>query len=194
MTLLMAVLHSRSTITDASNEFINVFGYRSNLVVADELNAFADEFEATVIPAIEAVISDNTSMFRLEVRNVTDGVGYLDRIFVPPYTGNGTGASEPAFTAWGFKYHRAAIGKRSGGKRFGAIPDSAVSDGDATPLYQTVLNTLAGVLGSPLTVGIIETWFPVILERKPPGIYPWTDHGIAGVTYSKVTTQNTRKR
>jgi hypothetical protein len=190
----MAIMHSRSTLIDASNDILNVFGYRSNLAVLDELNEFANAFEANIIPAVQGVISGNTGIYRLEVVDVTDGVLYLDRTYATPYMGAGGGASEPAFTSWGFKYNRATLGKRSGGKRFGLVPDGAVVDGVAVAPYPAALTTLANALSDPLPILLVDTWFPEILERKPVGVYPWTSHPISAVTYQRVTTQNSRKR
>lgn len=194
MTILKAVLHSFAGSDPFGNEYLNVFGYDSQALILDELNAFADAFLDQVLPDILDVLSDDMKFTRLEVYNVSDGVGYVDRSIDPVEVGVRTGNSMPRFVAWGFKYQRDAIGKRSGGKRFGKLVESDQDNGLPTEAFEPTLAALASTLGSPLMVGIIETWFPVILERKPAGVYPWTKHDIAGVVFDKITSQNTRKR
>lgn len=194
MTTIQLILHSVDSSLDVANEFINVFGYRSNLIILNELPQFLDAVVADLLPAIADVISGTTSMVRLEAKNVTDGVGYLDRVLTPTIPGAQGGDPLPRFTAWGYKYQRATAGARSGAKRFGRITENGVLDGNATAGSLVLLNTLAAQLAAPLRIGLVDTWFPVILERKPPGVFPWTEHAIAGVTYQRVTTQNSRKR
>lgn len=188
------VMHSQDTSLDASNEFINLFGYRSNLAVINEAAELLNAFEAHIIPPLADVLSQTTFITRLEARNVTDGIGYLDRVLSPTVPGVQTGDPLPRFVAWGFKYQRATIGARSGSKRFGRLCENQVTDGLATGGSITLLNTLASALSDALPLLTIDTWFPEILERKPAGVFPWTSHPIAGVVYSSVTTQNSRKR
>lgn len=188
------VLHGRNSLLDSSNEVLNVFGYRSNLTVINEVDELDTSFRANVLPPLLAVLANQYSAIRIEYFNVTDGVGYKDSPIIPAQVGGGGGAAEPGFVAWSFKYQRASIGKRSGGKRFGPISDGNVSDGQAVPAELTVLNALADALAAPLPLLLVDTWFPEILERKPAGVYPWTSHPISGVIYQGVSSQNSRKR
>lgn len=194
MTLLMATLHSYAASDPFGNEFINVFGYRSNVPVINELSEFVTSFNTHVLPAIQDIVSDDMFYTRLEVRNMTDGVGYLDTTYSPAEQGHRSGQSMPRFVAWGFKIQRASIGKRSGGKRFGKIVESDQDNGSPTSGALTLLNACADALAFPLPIGIDSIWFPEILERKPAGTFPWTSHPIAGVVFSAETSQNTRKR
>lgn len=86
------------------------------------------------------------------------------------------------------------LGKRSGSKRFGRLTEGQITNGVAVGGLPAQLDTLAAALGAPLPIGLVDTWFPVILERKPPNVFPWTSHDISGVVYQRVTTQNSRKR
>lgn len=194
MTLIRAVLHSYDINDPIGNEFLNIFGYRSNLPVINEFEEFATAFETEIMPALTDVVSEDMQFTNLELFDMTDGVLYLNHIFDPVLTGQTPGVTLPRFVAWSYKYQRATIGKRSGGKRFGKLTESQQDDGVATPATLTALNTLASALGSPLHIALVETWFPEILERKPAGVYPWTSHPIAGVIYESISTQNTRKR
>ena len=191
--LFKLVLHSY-TPDDPSNEFINVFGYRSFLAVSDEAQSLAETFEDQVVPAIANVISTAMRIARIEVLNVTDGVGYWDQVITPEVAGTRTGEFVSSFVAWSFKYHRVEQGKRHGYKRFGEISETDTFGNVPAAGVVDELNTLATVLGSPLLFGIIETWFPVILERKPTGVYPWTSHDVLNVSFQRITSQNSRKR
>ena len=191
--LFKVVMHSYSP-DNPQNEFINVFGYKSFLAVTGEEQALADEFTFVVADAVADIISVAMRINRVEVFNVTDGVGYWDKNLSPETSGTRTGEFVSSFTAWGYRYNRLQQGKRHGYKRFGEISESDTFGNVPTSGMQTVLDTVAGILGLPLNEGIVETWFPVILERKETGVYPWTSHDILDVTFERITTQNSRKR
>lgn len=190
--LFKLVLHSFDS-NNPSNEFINVFGYRSNLTIADELNQLADSFLAQVLPDVKTVLFASTVFNRLEVLNVLNGVDYLDRAITPVVIGERGGDPMPQFVSWGFRYARLNAGDRSGAKRFSTISETDVVAGVATSAIQGGLDAVAAALAAPLVVGIIQTWFPEILVRTPLGTYPWSSHPISGVQYKRVTTQNSRK-
>lgn len=191
--LFKVVLHS-SFVDDPTNEYISVFGYRSNILVSNEEQVLADEFVNDHLPAIRNVVSINTIFKRVEVYNVTNGTGYWDKPLVPTLGGLRAGENSVKFAAWGFRYNRVTAGKRHGAKRFGNVSESDITNGAATGAVTTVLNATAVTLGSSINVGVIQTWFPEILERKPTGVYPWTSHPILNVQYVRITSQNSRKR
>lgn len=190
--LFRVVLHS-DRVGYVGNEFINVFGYKSFLTVSSEEEALSGEFISQVLPAIKNIVNVAQSFSRVEVQNVTNGTGYFDQLLIPAQGGVRTGEQLPQFNAWGFKYNRKNIGERSGGKRFGVCSETDQNDGFPTAGMLTVLNTTAGVLGDPILEGVVETWFPVILHKPIPVSYPWSSHDIAGVTFSQLTSQVSRK-
>lgn len=180
---------------DASgNEFINVFGYHDQLALPVAMDQLVDGFIDQICPAINAVLNVNSFMRRIECEQIIGGTAYIDRLLVPELGGSRSGQYLPQFNAWGFDYRRANIGERSGAKRFGMISESDVTDGSATTDIQADLNTLATQLGDPITIGLVDTWFPVILERPVPPATAWGFHDLSGVQYKRVTTQNSRKR
>jgi hypothetical protein len=191
--LFKVVLHSVNGCVSTSNEFINVFGYRSNLAVVNEEQNLADAFTTQIVPSIQNLCAVCQSFRRVEVYNVSDGVGYWDKPLSPFVAGVRTGENVRGFTAWGFRYNRVTAGKRHGYKRFGIISETDTFGEVPTAGMLTVLNATAVTLGSAITSGAIQTWFPEILERKPTGVYPWTSHPILGVQFTNITTQNSRK-
>lgn len=176
-----------------ANPFFNMYGYRSNLAVIDEANNLADAFIATMVPVIADVMSSQAVIQSLEVFEL-NGTQYAVRASTPlPVRGTRTGDPMPIFVAWAFKYIRASLGERSGAKRIGSVSESDVTNGAATAGAATPLNALAAVMGAPIQFGIIDTWFPVILERPVPPSTIWGDHPVGSVVYQAVSTQNSRK-
>ena len=183
------------------NEFLNVFGYHDQLALPVAMSELVNHFESDIIPDIAAVLNENSFITRVECEQVIGGSNYIDHILDPVVQGERTGEYLPIFNAWGFTYQRAAHGERSGSKRFGLVSETDVVSGAASGPIVALLNTLATTLFNPISIGLVETWFPIILERPPvvdegpPIVYgPWGFHDLAGVIYKRVTTQNTRKR
>jgi hypothetical protein len=179
--------------SDIGNPFVNVYGYRSNLAVVNEEVELSNAWQAQVMPEQIKVQLNLMKIIRVEVYNVTNGIGYVDAHPTTGNTGLRTGSGMPSFIAWGFQYNRATAGKRNGAKRFGACSETDVDGDGPTSGMRVVLDAFAVKLGDPLQIGIIETWFPEILERKPAGVFPWTSHAISGVQFKRVTSQNSRK-
>lgn len=190
--LFRVILHS-DRVGYIGNEFINVFGYKSFLTLTDEEQNLSAAFISQVLPAIKNIVSVAQNFSRVEVQNVTNGTGYYDQLLIPTQAGARAGEQLPQFNAWGFKYNRKNIGERSGGKRFGVVSESDQNDGFPLSAMLTILNTTAGVLGAPILVGMVDTWFPVILHKPEPVTYPWSSHDIAAVTFSQLTSQVSRK-
>jgi len=176
-----------------ANPFVNVFGYRSNVAVVNEEQNLGDAFDAQLIPEIRKVTSAAMSYVRVEVYNVTNGVGYYDKHPVPALLGLRAGDAQPNFNAWGYQYNRVNVGQRNGAKRFGLICEADTAGPIPTAGMTVILDALSVKLQSALKAGIIDTWFPEILERKPAGVYPWTSHPILGVQFKRITSQNSRK-
>lgn len=177
-----------------SNPMVNVFGYRSNLAVVNEEIQLSTEFIAQMLPELQKVNNTSTRVNRVEVYNVTDGVGYRDAILAGAQLGLRTGSPLSLFVTYGFQLNRVTFGKRNGFKRLFTPTEPDVDANAPTPAMLVILNALAVKLNTPIKVGIIDTWFPEILERKAPGVYPWTSHAILSASFVRLTTQNSRKR
>jgi len=190
---LFKVVVTSTVNAGLANPFVSVFGYKSNLAILDEEMNLASAFVTQHLPAIKNIVSNAMVFRRVEVYNVSNGTGYYDNNLSPTQAGTRSGDALPLFNAWGFQYNRVIAGKRHGYKRFGLVSESDTTGDGPTAAMATILNTSATTLGSPLTVGAIQQWFPEILERKPTGVYPWTSHAILNVQYKRITTQNSRK-
>lgn len=195
MAALFKVVCTWLTSGDPANPFVNVFGYRSNVAVINEEFELSSAFRTQMAPELVKVVSSSNSLGRVEVYNVSNGTGYYDYTYPAPLAGlRATGENTAPFIAYAYQYNRVNAGKRHGSKRFGQVRESDINSATPTAAMQIILDALAVKLGSPLKVGIIDTWFPEILERKPTGVFPWTSHPILNVTFKRVTTQNSRKR
>lgn len=191
--LWKVVMHSYRA-GNPGNPYLNVFGYRSNLVVVNEAFELAAAFKAQLIPEIKKILSIQNRIDRVEIFNVTDGEGYYNDAYSPEISGERNGETLPDFVSYGYQYNRLVAGKRNGFKRFSNASEDDVAGPVPTGSMLTILNALGIKLAEPLNIGLIDTWFPVILERKPTGVFPWTDHALLSVQYKRITTQNTRKR
>ena len=192
---LFKIVMTWDRVGEPANTFVNVFGYRSNLpVTGDETDDVSTAFRAQIVPELIKVLSNQMVARRVEVYNVTNGVDYNDFVYTTTVQGLRTGDALPNFSAWGFQYNRVTIGKRNGFKRLGAVSETDTAGNVASGAMLTILNALGVILSGTMKVGIIDTWFPEILERKPTGVYPWTSHPILSCTYKRITTQNSRKR
>jgi len=176
-----------------SNTFENVFGYQSTLTVTDELNALADNFLANVLPAIQLIVTSDTYFFKVQIDDVNDPSRFLERNFALA-GGSRSGDRMPLFTTWTYTYTRGIRGQKSGRKAFGAVSESDVTAGSPSGTIVPQLPLTAAVLAHSLDIGLIQTWFPVIISRPSAKHIDWQAHPIAGVVFSAVSTQNSRKR
>jgi hypothetical protein len=187
------VLHA-SDLQFKVDEIINVFGYKSTAVSGGgEEGALADQFIADVVPALAAVLHARTSFNRVEVFNVTNGLGYSNTVISPAIVGSVSGDSNNGFMAWSFVSPRKITGQRNGYKRLSIVAEASISDGEAASGILTALAAAATAMSTPLNFGLID-WFPQILHRPVPNSYPWSSRDADNWSYQKVTTQNSRKR
>lgn len=183
-----------SVFSGPETEFINVFGYHDQLALPVAMSELVNHFLTDVLPDLAAVVASIMFYTRLECEQVIGGSLYIDHVIDPPVQGLRSGDFLPLFNAWGFEFRRANRGERSGAKRLGAITENDVDAGAADATIHPLLVAAAAAMGSPIQIGLVNTWFPVILERPVPPATAWGFHDLNDVLYKRVTTQNTRKR
>lgn len=172
----------------------NVFGYHDQLALPADPTTLGALFIAQVIPALLDVVSDGTNFDNVLVEQVIGGSFFNITPFAGGIVGHRTGEQLPYFNAWGFQYLRAALGQHSGAKRFAIVCEADQNGGNPTAAILPALGVLADSLQAAIKVGIIDTWFPVILERPKFVGDTWHQHGISDVLFKRITSQNTRKR
>lgn len=176
-----------------SNPSVFVFGYKSNIAVVNEESALSAAFQAQMVPELVKVMHQFQAIDRVQVYNRDNGVGYFDFNYVVPVVGLRTTDPVPDFTTYGFQYNRVNAGDRNGFKRIGIPGEGDLTGNIPSAAMLTILNALATKLGTPLTAGAIQTWFPVVLSRPNIHHATWTDYPILNVVFKRITSQNSRK-
>lgn len=130
----------------------------------------------------------------LEVINVDD----LNDFYVLPLTGtvegSQTGEGLPAYNAWGFTLNRASRLTRSGFKRIGGVAENNQGNGIPNAPALANLDALAALLSVDLVQGGDEWTLAIPVIGPPPGNDPPATGFISTVTFTRMTTQNSRKR
>ncbi len=130
----------------------------------------------------------------LEVINVDD----LNDFVVHPLTtaneGSRTGDGLPAFNAWGFTLNRATRSHRSGHKRIAGVSETDTSAGNPASAIEANLTAYCTTFSEDISYeGDVYTLvIPII--GAPPGNDPPATGFISSVTFTRLTTQNSRKR
>jgi len=178
----------------------NTFYYKSTGIGGDA-STLASAFIADILPAWIDTITAATVLSDVYVFNLVEEADFFN---ADPATAGTRGTSDmPTFVGWYFRYFRPSRAVGNGRKTVGVISEGDVADGVATVTAEGFLQTLAGVLQTPVT-GLFSTeWTPCIarteevpqegdptkMKRVPAELFP-----IERVEYVKVSSQNTRKR
>lgn len=149
--------------------------------------------EDDIMPPVQAIQSDDVTYSFIVTLNLDD-TGDFDTIAFGGL-GQRTGDGMPPFTSWGYKLISSDRVLRAGGKRFGGVSETDVTDGVADAGVITALQGVANVLWIELADGPEDnTWIPVlhrpaVAEPAAPAITV----SISGSPYMRVTTQSSRK-
>lgn len=176
----------------------NVFHFQRGLT-GDAID-LQETFEAVILPDIQAVVTEDTIFNRIYCINMDDDADFIDVAINEP--GLRTGAPLPYFCTWTFRYFRPTLDVANGRKAFGSIAEVDVADGLPVAGLVTLLNALAITLQTPLS-GANGFYQPCIAKthliedpedpeeeiRVPLTLFP-----ISSVAFTRVSTQNTRKR
>jgi hypothetical protein len=176
------------------NPCANVFHYKSFLAVTDELHTFTDAWIAQHFPAIADVCAAQGTFLNAVAIDLADPAGEWTHIFAPDTHGAQPGEILPLWVTASFEYRRKVRGDRSGRKGFGPVAEGVSINGDPSAGYRTACDASAATLSTPITVGLIDTWFPVIGVRPVPPSTTWSSHDVQAVIFKRFGSQNTRKR
>lgn len=185
-------------------ECLNVYFFRRDSVVGTGTDAQAlwVAFYDNVLPAIQPVQNTSVIHNNLTVRNLFDDEDAWDEDI--SVAGTVTNADEmPIFNAINVTLSHDNPSIRPGSKRYTGLDElwnvNGVLSG-ATPI--AAYTTLTDQLASPLPEGVIDTWFPVVVQRiLEAGVYrlPTTIEEavfggiIAAVFNTLISSQNSRK-
>lgn len=189
----MPIIQVNHVMNYLDQEMMNRYFYRTaltpNVPIIDELLA---EFEAEIVPLVNAMQHSACLNVRL------DGIAIED-IFFSTLSLSGTGVwagqPSPSYNAFSFLLQRSNASTKSGGKRIGGLSEDVMVGNfrwvDASIIVPC--DNYAEALDDVLTT-TSGTFSPVLVKFDPlnPGVV-LADQLIASASYSRLTTQNTRK-
>lgn len=175
----------------------NVFSYEQTNGVGDAttlLNTFAVSVMDDIL-SIQSSAITNVQISCINLDNLSD----YDTLPDGSPGSASAGDTLPPYATWTFRYVRATRAVKDGRKAFSGIPETNQINGIALGTYLGTLDNVATALGQTLTeISTGSSWEPRIWRR--PGTYksgvvaaPGLFYPIAGVVYSSISTQNTRK-
>lgn len=168
------------------------FYFTSTPASVGVLNDLMDTFETVVVPIVNSLQSVGVSNVRLDTIEI-EGINFS----VSNLTGSGgvTGDPSPSWNALSFLLSRTNASTKSGGKRIGGLSESILINNEVfpDPTYAGFIQDYADILPSTL-VGTLANYAPVLVKFDPtnPGTV-LASQPIAGASYSRLSTQNTRK-
>lgn len=180
-------------VTTVGARTLNVFGYIEPVLVLDGAHELATRFIAEIVPKCAQIVSGALSYDQVDVISMNNPSNFASVAINPPVAGGRTGEYMPLYVAAAFQWVRAIRKQRSGAKRFSPVAENDNFNGNVTAAYRALLDDSAAAFQAPIKIGLVDTWFPVILVRPPIPSGTWTTHSISGVIFRRLSTQNSRK-
>lgn len=151
----------------------------------------------TVLPAVLAIQSAAVQHMSLETTNLNDPADFGTAGYAGAQVGGRGGDGISAFVNWAFQYTRTTRAVRNGAKRIMGVAEPDQANGVAVGGIVALLNAAAVAFNTTLTDLSGNAWSPRILRRAnlahvPPVLQ--ASFPISGVQYTRISTQNTRKR
>lgn len=178
-------------IGDQTNPLLNVYYFLQTAGVGNASN-LANEWINDVLPDVRAVQSVGIVHRTIDVINMDSPADFFQVVLAANNVGLRPGDGLPVFTAWAFRYLRASMVSRHGAKRIAGLAEPDQNAGEAVGAIIPLLNALAVRLGTAIVDGLGNSWEPRIGRVAPPA--PFSSFAITGVSYIRISTQNTRKR
>lgn len=180
-----------------TNPMYNVFAYTA-VSGTPNANDLFSVFNSDVVPAIQDIIAASSTMHAIDVINLDDNTDFDLNAIVA--AGAGAGETLPMFASWTFRYNRGVRGIHNGRKAFGVVAEVDQANGTPTVAISPFLTALAVILTGQL-IGASGNYQPAIWRRAGtymvagvPTPFPDTFYPISGVTFARISTQNSRKR
>lgn len=186
--------------------FLNVFYYQQNTAAGnDGADVLLANFSPTVRDLLRLIQNEVITWLQIVVENIVPSSDNASEFYTPgTVQGNRVGECLPPFATWAFRFNRSTSASRHGQKRIGGVTELDQVNGAAVPgITPALTNAAAGmeaVLGGPLPAN--ATYAPIIFRAGAPAktipekIIPakiQASFPVAGVSYTTISTQNTRK-
>jgi len=152
------------------------------------------QFDNVIGAAIRSIQSSSLSWVNLTMRNLTDGASEAELTYNPQPAGARSGEFMPTFTAYAFKLVRSTNLTGQGQKRIGGCAESDVQGNlPAAPIIPS-LNTLAGLIGSPISLPSVTGDMVPVIYRPAIGLEPVKVNVVQSALFTRISTQNSRKK
>jgi hypothetical protein len=153
-------------------------------------------FVNDMFPVITPVQWGGIYHSEVSCENLASTEDFATELFLPgDFVGSASGEGLPPFNAWAFRYQRASTLVRNGAKRIAGVTETDLDNGVANSSALTRLAALANHMESDLELDSGELFKPVIVHQvKVDDVITYTPYDVSGVSYIRVSTQNTRKR
>jgi len=173
-----------------ANEVLNVFHYEQTVGADTAASALFVAFRDEVVANLAPIISNTLEITTVSVASLPNPTDfYTDYVYEP---GTRVTDMSTAFLAWGFQYLSARSDARSGSKRFCGVAEGDQSNGQPSVNALILLTLLGSKLAATISSGG-KSFKPVILGVRSGGV-TLEKNPISGVSFTRVTTQNTRKK
>ena len=174
---------------------LNVFAYQQTAGVGtDGAGGLATSFIATVVPAMQAIVTDNTGYQSVSWRSL-HGTFAEGNTALGTTVGSRSAPALPPYACWAFRLLRTNSDSRGGYKRIAGIAESDQDNGVYTGSIITPLTAMATTLHLSLSTTGGNTWIPVvpsfILNGSPRAVPLFNP--VAGAIFQRISTQNSRK-
>ena len=181
----------------------NVYFYQIGSGLATGIEELLPLWVEQVLPDLLPLQQSYVVHTRVSIQNIFNLAEYAEDLMSEAGTASFGGDPLPSFFAGGFTLARETPVTRSGKKRYYMGSEALQNSGFWTSDILTPANALATQLGDVLTLGLIQTLFPVIVGRieyeedkyrLPETMAEATVNGVVDGLFSLLcTTQNSRK-
>lgn len=179
----------------ADQEVVNVFHWKQTSSGSLDLAQLQTYFRDTFMSPIQTICSTGVSWDRLTWEQLVDGGVFLDTVLTTTINGIVTGDQLPPNVCWTFTYLRKVRGHRNGYKRFPGVPEAWQNGGVISTGHDAAMASAAAMLAADITTSGSVTYRPGVLHKELNGqpVIPPEFQEIAGVAFTGIGTQNTRK-
>lgn len=180
-------------------ELLNVFYYKHNTGSGNAIviGNLCDFYLLNKFKVMQATTIQYTGF---EIINLNNPEDYHTQ---PPSVAGGTdnsGEALPPFVAWAFRFNRTTRAVRNGQKRLAGVSEGSQSNGNPNGLdITTALTEAADIMQTTLIDAPVENSFSPVIYRweyvdKHNVTHPSAAFAVGSVVFTRITTQNTRKR
>lgn len=174
-----------------SQNLLNVFHFQSANAIGNA-SELAIRFNLSVWAQVRQVLSSDTLYDHVEAKNLNDPTDFAFWVGTI-LNGSRNGISSPTHDALSFTLYTTRTDASSGGKRFGAVATSDVSDGALNGALMTQIATIEDALESNIA-GVSAIYVPCVYGRRVgAGLGLKFANRLSSASYLGITTQNTRK-